>query len=550
MRSIGWGTPLKTIEDEVENLFESRTDQSLDLDDIKLELAKDYGFATWRQLYVHLLDPDEHENDFLDLACLVYFPRDSRGRRVVARRMLEEDPSLATKDIYHAAAVGDVEQVRQCLDQDPELVNERGGYFDWEPLLYACYSRLNLAGLSTFDVAKLLLDRGADPNAHYMWGGQYRFTALTGAFGEGEMGPVNQPEHEEGMRLARLLLDTGADANDGQGLYNRMFESGHDCLNLLIEYGLNGDDKVNWLEETDGEFSDSDESILTYQLKWAVPHHHIERSKLLVENGADVTHTWGDGKTFYTEAVLAGEFELAEYLVEHGAPKSEIPETELFLARCMDGDTKTAQEMLDKSPDLVKTAETDFADAVGRAAGEGKLEGLRTFQALGFNLGFAQGQTPMHQAVLGGHLPIVKWLVEQGGDRHARDHMHGSTPLQWASALGRRECFDYLSIFELKLYDAILSNNAARIRELIEESRDRLEATLEDERAMEQSFEDDWMTPLAFAATRERIEAVRALLDLGANADVNAPDGTSLGDLCEKNAAHEVVSLLKASSQE
>ena len=40
-----------------------------------------------------------------------------------------------------------------------------------------------------------------------MWGGDCRFTALTGAFGAGEQGPVNQPPHPEWEEFARRLLD-------------------------------------------------------------------------------------------------------------------------------------------------------------------------------------------------------------------------------------------------------------------------------------------------------------------------------------------------------
>ena len=60
-----------------------------------------------------------------------------------------------------------------------------------------------------------------------MWGGDCRFTALTGAFGEGEQGPVNQPPPPEWEAFARLLLDAGADPNDGQA-------------KLLVEHGARG----------------------------------------------------------------------------------------------------------------------------------------------------------------------------------------------------------------------------------------------------------------------------------------------------------------------
>jgi hypothetical protein len=64
---------------------------------------------------------------------------------------------------------------------------------------------------------------------------------LTGVFGEGELGPVRQPRHPHALALARLLLEAGADPNDGQALYNRMFEPDDDHLELLFEFGLGAD---------------------------------------------------------------------------------------------------------------------------------------------------------------------------------------------------------------------------------------------------------------------------------------------------------------------
>ena len=207
--------------------------------DAKLVTARTYGFSTWRQLEVFVTHSGAG-SDFQQLACLNYFDSDRPANRERARAMIDADPALGTRDIWSAACVGDARAVADFLDADAVLVNTRGGYFDWEPLLYACYSRLDLEGRSTLAVARLLIERGADPNAHYMWGGQYRFTALTGAFGEGEMGPVNQPEHEDCDALATLLLDAGADPNDSQALYNTMFTPGSKCLEMLLEYGLSG----------------------------------------------------------------------------------------------------------------------------------------------------------------------------------------------------------------------------------------------------------------------------------------------------------------------
>ncbi len=179
--------------------------------------------------------------------------------------MLERDPALGVRDIWSAACVGDTGTVATMLDEDPGLVDARGGFFDWEPLLYATYSRVQAPGGSTLETARLLIKRGANPNAFYLWGGDYRFTALTGAFGEGEQGPVNQPAHPAWEALARLLLNAGANPNDGQALYNRMFGSCNRCLEILLEYGLNRRHRINWRSGKG--------RVLDYQLDWAVRNH-------------------------------------------------------------------------------------------------------------------------------------------------------------------------------------------------------------------------------------------------------------------------------------
>ncbi len=536
--------PIRELETEAADLLKSRYDSRHTLADARDELAQSYGFHSWRQLEVFVEHPGHEGRDFLFLACLNYWPTDRESMRSRARAMLASDPNLADKDIYHAAAVGNATAVAQILDSDPSLVNARGGFFDWEPLLYACYSRLNLPDYSTFAVAKTLLQRGADANAHFMWGGQYRFTALTGAFGEGEMGPSNQPAHERCVDLARMLLESGADPNDGQALYNRMFEPGHFWIEMLLDFGLGKSSKVNWLEEDGDRLVRSDESILDYQLRWAVEHDHIDRARLLIGAGADVSAKNKFGDSYYTIALKAGQKDFAEELASLGSERQELPEIEGFLALCMGGDLEGARNMLENSPNLVKQAEEEFADAVGQAAGQGRLNALKTFQALGFDLGKKQGQSPLHQAVLGGQLEVLQWLVEQGCDTSLRDDMHGTTPLVWSYALGREECRDYLSGLELDLFDSIMCENANRIERLVNADRELLETTLKHVRNSQYNYEDDWMTPIAFAATRARVSATRCLIALGANPQVDDNKGVALKDLLRNQDLKEILELL------
>ena len=102
------------------------------------------------------------------------------------------------------------------------------------------------ARISTLEVARLLIAAGADPSAGFLWRGNVPpFTALTGAFGDGEDG-TNQPPHRDRDALARLLLEAGADPNDEQTLYNRHFRPDDGHLELLLAYGLGQDKGGPW----------------------------------------------------------------------------------------------------------------------------------------------------------------------------------------------------------------------------------------------------------------------------------------------------------------
>lgn len=517
--------------------------------DSELAVAREYGFATWRQLIVYVTHPAGLEN-FLQLSCINYFTTDRPANYERARAMLAADSSLGTRDIWHAACVGDDEAVRDFLDADPTLVNRRGGYFDWQPILYACYSRLNLPEMSTLDVVQLLLGRGADRNAHYMWGGQYRFTALTGAFGEGEMGPVNQPPHEQWAALSRLLLEAGADANDGQGLYNMMFTPDSSGMALLMEYGLGSRHRNNWLIEENGELVENPSQTLGYQLEWAARNHHVERAKLLVDCGAEVQRHV-EGRSLYEWAVLTGHPDLAQYLVDHGAEAVEMSATERFAGLCMSGDREAVESALAEQPDLVAQTEQALPNLLVDAAAANRLDALRTMLDVGFDPN-QPSVTALHQAAFHGQLAAVKLLVEYGGaDFGAREDRFAATPMQWAVTAGQAEVADYIADFEIGIFDAVLCEDEEWINTLLKADPTLLEATVGDERAKRSTEpnREDWQTPLAFAATRDKPAAVRVLLSWGARLDAVDQEGRGILELARKSASDELVGLLENAAE-
>ncbi len=435
----------------------------------QLVVARSYGFASWPKLRRHMdsvasfgfdptapVEPGPESDAFVRLACLDY-GHWAPAHAAKARGLLAADPRLSRSDIFAAAAAGDVESVRGMLDADPGLARRAGGPFGWAPLLYACYSRLDGAGpgYSTLETARLLLERGADANAGFLWRGNIPpFTALTGAFGEGE-GGAGEPPHPHRDELARLLLEAGADPNDEQTLYNRHFREDDGHLKLLFEYGLGKDRGGPWFERF-GDRLASPAKLLVEELWSAARRNFPERVRLLVEHGADVNAPGRrDGRTAWETAVLVGNAGIAEYLVRHGARPLELPPADAFQAACMAGRREEALALLGEHPGLrEELGHHGRVRLVHRAVEAGRLEGVRLLAELGFELsdttehdraGINLAVTPLHNAAWMGNLGMVRLLVELGADRSARDATYGATPQGWAEHNGQQGVAEFLA---------------------------------------------------------------------------------------------------------
>ncbi|HEU4332468.1 MAG TPA: ankyrin repeat domain-containing protein [Lapillicoccus sp.] len=261
----------------------------------QLVVARGYGFSSWARLKHYFDDTVDLRRDLTKVrpetladrvserACLQYTEADDPARWAEAAAVLEANPSLVDDDVAVAAVAGDADTLRHHLAADPGTATREAGPFRWPPLLYLVYARVPQH--DPVAAARLLLDAGADPSTGYLWGGlPSPFTALTGCFGEGEQGPGRQPRHPEGETLARLLLDRGADANDGQTLYNRMFGRDDSHLVLLFEYGLGQGDGGVWRRRL-GEATESPAEMMARQLDWAQQHGFDRRLALLAEHG-------------------------------------------------------------------------------------------------------------------------------------------------------------------------------------------------------------------------------------------------------------------------
>lgn len=537
--------------------------RSIGLQSAQLVIAREYGFSSWTKLKAAVERPgavrsdssDQLANRFLDLVCLAYRPDVNAGphRFEDAGVLLDTHPEIAETNIYTAAALGNVERIDQWLARDEGLLNRKGGYFNWEPIMYAAYARL--PGTSSLAGGLRLLELGADPNAHYLWGGQYKFTALTGVFGQGEGGPVNFPEHPDCKAFARALLQAGADPNDSQSAYNRCFERDDTCLELLLEFGLSPRDRNNWLLEDGDRLVPNGSETMHFQLIQALHRGFGARAKLLIDHGVDVNKpddtydTLTKGKTPYEAARLLGQDDVADYLLAHGATRSEFSNLELFQAACMSGDLEKARALRSSHPSLAQDIKPLERDMLSDAVVQGNRPALATMIELGFSLSAPSTQTPLHDAAYHGHLDMARMLLDAGADATVRDPNHAAPPIGFAQHAGQDDMVALLDQERMDIFTAAARGNLKELRRHLDADAAGHRMRFSEVRPNSCGpMENDWMTPLAYAVLNARAEAVSFLLEHGADVHVASPAGKSILDIAQEASVEAVLAALRPKS--
>jgi hypothetical protein len=429
----------------------------------QLVVARHNGFASWARLKQHLemieryrRSPDEVDqtsgaaDEFLAFACLRFGGDDGPSRWERAAWVLAAHPELARSNIHVAAAAADEASVRAQLAADPSLASREGGPYGWEPLLYLASARHDprISAQATLGTARALLEHGADPNAGYLWHGLYPpYTAATCA-----LGSHDEDEHAHAHALAELLLTAGADANDGQLLYDRQFGRDNGHLVLLFEHGLGRGDGGPWAARF-GDKADSPREMLRGQLWWAIVHDMRDRVGLLVQHGTDFRTPYGapggrptalrnsDGLTPAELAMLSGYPELAGWLVDHGAAPPALDEVNALIAAVLAGDRDTVARLRAHAP----AARERRPGLMAWAASGRKLDALVQLAELGFNVD-ARGRldiplerpwfTPLHAAAQTGDVEMARLLLRLGADPNISSEW-GATPLESARRHGR-----------------------------------------------------------------------------------------------------------------
>jgi ankyrin repeat protein len=331
------------------------------LEEARLDLAGRHGFASW----------DELEGSVTAIR---------EGREPASPLMLA----------YQSLEARDTARLTELLDAHPELVHARGTNGN------------DLLGMASLEHARLLLERGADPNR----GNDYGWTKL------------HQAGYSNDVELAQLMLDAGgrldlsARGDGGTPLVAALFWGHRDVApllglepgNLRVAAGLGLPGMIGELAGTadgaahrafyrpHGGFpvwwpSDDPQEVIDEALVWAAKSDRVDVLGLLVELGARVDADPYRG-TPLTWAAVNGRVASVRRLVELGA------------------------------------------DVNRRGTFGGPDHG--------------EGVTALHLAAQAGRREAVRALLELGADPASRDSLHDGTPAGWARHGGHTELAELL----------------------------------------------------------------------------------------------------------
>ena len=526
---------------------------------------------------------EERVADFLMMACLDWGVsgslRDVRAKD--AARLLAREPQLARANIYTAVVCGETEHVQALLDARPEAISEIGGPRRWPPILYLCSVRLGSARAvaiaprerdetgsrhvaDSVAMLRLLLDRGADPNAFYLGGNaDIHYTVLTCVLGRGEEMASMHPRARE---MAALLLEHGADPHDGQVLYNVFADNTSRhlldddiiwLLELMYEHSIRRGHEADWKDaawpmfDMRGAPSLGDEGRrhrgARFMLDAAVDRNMLRMAEWLLEHGAGPNTPPGElwrghpRRTLYQEALALGHTEMAELLVRYGAERAPLVREgiDAFIEACLAMDQPRVRAMLAEHPGyltdhrpMFAAIEKDREDAVGMLLDLGVSPDVEDVR---------HGRTrPLHMAAAGNAERSATLLIERGADVDAVETNFDAAPIGWASYFGNSRMIELLGAYSRNVW-------TLAFRGLV----DRLRAVLRETPALARVTNSDGQTPLFWLPSDEAsaLEIAALLLEGGADPLTRDTRGTTAAEVAERRGLARVAELLRSAGR-
>lgn len=336
------------------------------------------------------------------------------------------------------------------------------------------------------ETVRHMLAGGADPNAFEFFNADDQNSKLPALYWA--------CEHNH-IPVVRLLLERGANPNDGESTYHSAQHGHLECLDLLLAHGadISGqhphwrntplyflaghtDDQhgaAPWLRGMKWLLDHGADPNVPSSAKAETPLHPLVRSRrtiaavtALLDHGASVDQPRADGRTPLSVAVRSGNDAAAALLRSRGAAAGDLTPVDHLLGACMRGDEAAARAIVAADTAILQRFTEEDRGFFARAADENSSPALRLMAALGFDLAWEgdDGGTPLHHAAWLGRPELVALLLDLGAPVNVRDRTYGSSPIAWA-AHGSTNCRsaddDYAAVVQLLL--AAGSTHAAAI---------------------------------------------------------------------------------------
>ena len=391
------------------------------LADAQFDLAKEYGFASWRALKAHV------------------------------------DSLTVEGQLFDAARKGDVDILAALLDKHPNKLHAREKPYEWS-LLHAAAHTGQLAAVS------LLLKRGLDVNTREKGDNTY---AMHWAAAAGHVDVVRRLADAGGDVIGRgddheLEVIGWATCWDGSD------DAPHRAIvDLLISRGarhhifsaiaMNLADEVRRLIAEDPSTLNSRMSRNENHrmpLHFAVLRNRPEMVSLLIDLGADPLAVDGSGQSAAMYATAPDtdrrvmekiramtSSELISAVRGHRQPRGSAMDLIAALAL---RDWDTAARLVRESPGLLDPLGPS-GGALHLMAKRNDVEAVKWLLDHGADPNARWGGewdaevTPLHLAAWQGHAKVVKQLLEAGANPAIRDSKHDGDAIGWAEHSGRAD---------------------------------------------------------------------------------------------------------------
>jgi ankyrin repeat protein len=378
----------------------------------QFELAKQYGFSSWRALKAHV------------------------------------DALTVDGQLFEAAREGDVDKLTALLDAHPEKLYARAKPYEWSLLHFAAHQ-------GHLEAVDLLLARGLDVNTRERGDNTY---AMHWAAAAGHLDVVRRLTDAGGDVIGR-----GDDHNlDVIGWASASDDAAHRAVaDFLVSRGarhhifsaiaLNLADEVRRIVAEDPSALNkrmSRNENHRMPLHFAVQQRRPEMVSLLLELGADPLAVDGSGQPAAIYATVADtdravmerirdmtSAELISAVRGHRPPRATMMDLVALLALT---DWEKAEQLWRESREVREPG------ALHVMAKRGDSAAVKWLLEHGAdpNVRWAHWDadvTPLHLAAAWGHADVVRLLLDAGADPRIHDSKHDSDVIGWAEHFGRPE---------------------------------------------------------------------------------------------------------------